>query len=322
MVYPKEKKLLLIVFPIQLFDAAGGKLDIQTIAARLVAPKHSLGNALADIKTLPLESRQKFTKRENTEDPFDVLQYLAEYERLKPGVFAIRDEEVIFEQKDENNWNAKIKDNVFPGIYRVALYIEGVYLPKEVRQFDHCCKIEPQRFTRVLQTEIALGIKPDEKQSRPRLHWIAPHKFIVTIAPTDTFGNIALPSAGIVPIVKVNGKTVRSKTFNPFTGEYHMEVLLVGSKYEVDSNGQNIKGSEAFIETVDGDRLHIHQSEDFKVSVEIFDNIFTVVKPKFIGDMTTHKAFAAGTREAMQIPLENRQPISSKKEAEVLGYQI
>ncbi len=317
-----------ILLTLQLSDLAGGKFEIHTIAARLVTPNHSLGNAVADLTTIPIKSRQQFINRRNIEEPFDLLKYLAEYEHLKPGAFAIRDEEVKFKQRDDSTWIARINSNAFPGVCRVAVYVEGSYLQNEEEHekkgghHHDCCKHVPQRFTRILNSAIALGIKPDQERSHPTLYWTAPNKFIVSVTPTDALGNIALPTEGVVPTVIVNGQAIRTQTLNPFTGELQSEITLIGDKIEIASDGQTIKDGKALIETLDGNKLPLKPGEKLKVIVEFSGSKFTVAIPKFIGEKSTRKAFVAGTQEAMKIPLENRQPLVSEKEVKDLGFQI
>lgn len=323
-----------ILLTLQLSDLAGGRQDIHTIVARLVAPNHSLGNAVADLAAMPFKSRRQFLNRANTEQPFDLLQYLAEYERLKPEAFAIRDEVVEFKQKDESTWVARIKGNKFPGVYRVGLYVEGTYYPggeeadehagegKEAGHDHHCCELGPQRFTESLHASIALGIKPDGKQSSAVLHWTAPNKFVVSATLVDANGNVALPVAGNVPVVTVGGKAVRAKTLVSLTAEHQVEVTLVGRKIEIAPEGNAVNSAGASFETVDGERLPIKPNENLKVSIEISGNRLKVDTPKFVGDRDTRKVFSSGTQEAMKIAVENRQPIATKKEAKDSGFQI
>lgn len=322
-----------IILTLQLSDTAGGKYDISTIAARLVAPNHSLGNALADLKTVPLKGRRQFINRENTEEPFNILQYLAAYEQAKPGAFAIRDEEIEFKQKDANTWIARVKGNVFPGVYRFGVYVEGTYSSKgeeEEKEGGHgetgghshdCCKHGPQRYTRSLHTQIALGIKPDEKQSRATLHWIAPNRFVVSVALADANGNIALSTPASVPVVTVGGKAVRAKPLTSLTGEHQVEVTLGGKKLEVDPEGQFLKGTDISLDTVGGDKVSVKPNENLKVDIEISGRKLKVDTPKLVGDRETLKVFAAGSPEALKLSLENRQPFATKKEAKDLGFQ-
>jgi len=324
-----------IILTLQLSDASGGRQDVHTLVARLVAPNHALGNAVADLKTVPVKARRQFINRENTEDPFDLLQYLAEYERLKPGAFAIRDEEIEFKQKDDNTWIARIKRNAFPGVYRIALYVEGIYYSKgEKPENDRkkgkeggghshrCCELGPQRFTESLHTEIALGIKPDEKQSRAELHWTDPNKFVVSATLIDASGNIALPTAGHVPVVTVGGKAIHAKTLSSLTAEYLMEVTLIGRNIEIAPGGQTVKSGDVVVEAVDGERVPIKQNANLSVGVEISGNKLKVDIPELIGDRETRKVFPAGTQEAMKIAMENRQSFASTQEARDSGFQL
>jgi hypothetical protein len=322
-----------IQLTLQLSDLAGGRQDVHTIVARMVAPNHSLGNAVADLAAVPFKSRRQFLNRANTEQPFDLLQYLAEYERLKPEALAIRDEVVEFKQKDDSTWVARIKGNRFPGAYHFGVYVEGIYYPggeedahegggKEAGHDHHCCELGPQRFTESLHASIALGIKPDGKQSSAVLHWTAPNKFVVSATLVDTNGNIALPVAGNVPAVTVGGKVVRAKPLVSLTAEHQVEVTLVGRNIEIAPEGQAIKSAGVSVETAEGERLPIKPNENLRVSIEISGNKLKVDTPKFIGDRETRKVFSSGTQEAMKIAMENRQPIATKKEAKDSGFQM
>ncbi len=316
-----------IVLTLELSDLMGGKFEIHTIAARLVAPNHSLGNAMADLATIPLKTRRQFINRQNRKTSFDLLNYLARYERSKPGVFAIRDERIEFRQVDDTTWIAEIKGNIFPGIYHMAAYIEGVYHSNEDKHEEedgnhhHCCGTGPQRFTRSLQTTIALGIKPDEKRSRPTLHWINSNRIVVSVMPTDTLGNVALPTEGVIPTVTLNGTAVRSRLLNSFTGEYQFEITLSGKEIEIASNGQMIKSDDVFVETMAGEQMLLKAGGKLSVNAEVAGHLFKVALPQFIGDKITRQVFGAGSQAAFRIPLENRQIFASKKAAVEEGYE-
>ncbi|MEP7108022.1 MAG: tyrosinase family protein [Ferruginibacter sp.] len=270
-----------IVLSLNLSDAAGGSFSIHTFAARLVAPNHSLGNAFADLKTIPLARRKKFINRQNVQEPFDVLRYLAEYERLNPTAFPTRDEIVEFAEKDDGSWAALIKNNRFPGIYRVALYVEGIYNPKEQDHEEHCCTEEPQRFSKVLQTVIALGIKPDEKKSNLKIQWVASNRFIVSVTPMDITGNIILPLAGISPVVILNEIAITSKIVNEYTGEYKMDVSFLARDLVISSDGTTVQEGEAVFETLSGEKLVLKKGDKIKIGVQIKDSILMISNQKY-----------------------------------------
>ena len=126
----------------------------------------------------------------------------------------------------------------------------------------------------------------------------------------------------MIPTVTVDGKAIRVKALNSLTSELQTEVTLIGQKVAIAPDGQTINEGEAFVETLDGNRLPIQPREKLTIGIEFSDSKFIVALPEFIGQKSTRNAFAAGTEEAMKIPLEDRQPLASRKEAEDLGYKL
>lgn len=307
---------------LQLSDPTSSKLDQLRVAARLVAPQYVIGNAFADLETIPLKERKKYLNRKNPRAPFNEILYLADYERRKPGAFPIRDEEIIFTRGQDGVFRARVGNNLFPGIYRVAVYIEGTLDLGEKSRDEHCCKKGPQRFSRVLNTAVALGILPDAKASRPTLHWVAPDKFVVTVTPTDTLGNIAAPANAPVPVVAVNGKTVIGKPVNAYTGEHRVEIELLGEGFQPAPDGQTIAGAAASIQTESGERLILQPGEKIAPAISLARTAFQVVLPKFVGDKKSRIAYGAGTPEAMRIPLADRDVFQSREEAIAAGYEV
>ncbi len=322
-----------ITLTLKLSDMAGGTYDLSIIAARMVAPNHALGNALADLQTIPVKNRRQYLNRGNTEEPFNLLQYLAAYEEAKPGAFAIRDEEIVFKQKDANTWTARVKGNAFPGVYRFGVYVEGTYTHREeeehegekdkslLKEIEECCGHGPQRYTRSLHTEIALGIKPDEKQSRPALHWLAPNKFVVSVALRDAQGNVALPTPASTPTLTVNGLPVRVNVLPSLTGEHQLEGTVSGKGLKLTPEGQSLQGTDITLDAETGDKVSVKPGETLKVGIEVSGRKLKVETPKLVGDRETLKVFAAGSSEALKLTVENRQPLATKKEARDLGFK-
>lgn len=92
---------------LHLGDLAGGHFDTPFVAARLIAPGHSTGNAFADLETIPPKARSKYlSTRDNQTGRFDHLRYLADYEAKRPGAFAIRDELLSFEPQEDGSYRA------------------------------------------------------------------------------------------------------------------------------------------------------------------------------------------------------------------------
>jgi len=215
----------------------------------------------ADLQTIPLKARSKYLDHNNKGAPFNQAQYLANYEQKKPGVFPIRDEVVDFKQtkKDSGILHAHIGGNVYPGVYRLAVHVEGTISN---------AKVEAARFSRVIQTEVSLGIEADPKRSKPTIHLITPNKLSVTVIPTDKFGNIASPTGIMNPtIVTVNGTVVRGKHVNLYTGEHQIEVSLKGKGIKLNANGTKIIDGEATIETETDEKLFLRRGQSIKVGI-------------------------------------------------------
>lgn len=307
---------------LRLADLAPGRFNEIQIAARLVAPKHTLGNAFADIETISLPARRKYLNKRNPRAPFDELAYLADYERKKPGAFPMRDEEVVFRKQRDGTFRAKVTGNVHPGIHRVALYLTGTYDRGEHGTHSDCCATGPQAFSRVLHAEVALGILPEAEKSKPRLHWIAPDKFIVAVTPTDKLGNIAAPGNAAAPVVTINGKRIRGRHVNPYTGEQQIEITINGKGLAVAADGQSITGATAMVETEFGSDIALPLGKKLQFTVEVGPSSFAVVSPRFVGDRRSRTAWEAGAREAMRIPLEHREIFATEIKTKQAGYKL
>lgn len=281
-----------------------GKLGEVITAARLVAPAFSLGNVFADVETIPVKDRKRYLKSRQadpgppasgqTRTGFDQLRFLADYESARPGTFPLRDEEVVFEPtRGPAVLSTRITGNRFPGVYRIAVYVEGtIELP-----YAECCHEGPQRFSRVLHTEVALGIRPDPEKSRPVLFWTAPDRFVVAVTPTDALGNIAAPSDALAPAVQVNGKPVTGMLESTTAGERRITFSLPGEELRPTNRRR-------------------------KVEVTIGATTMRVAIPDLVGDRASRQAFPADSPEAMRIALDDREPLKDKREARAKGFSV
>lgn len=242
---------------IRLDDRASGALGQLKVIGRLVAPAYSLGNALADLKTIPMKARRKYVDRENASAPFDVLRYLSDYERKRPGTFAVRDEELSF-REERGVLRCRIKGNKFPGVYRVGVHVDGTVQYGEA---------PPERFSRVLSGSVGLGIRPDRRRSKATLDWVSTTRFAVSLTPTDRLGNIALPLAP-APIVRVNDIVVQGEQKNPFTGE-QTTIVDVRGEFRLAKDGRTIAEGFAEIESAEGKPLVLKKGEKLAVAIEI-----------------------------------------------------
>ncbi|MEP7336136.1 MAG: tyrosinase family protein [Acidobacteriota bacterium] len=297
---------------------SGGKLSEVVTAARLVAPAFSIGNAFADPQTIPVKDRKRYLVAGQTQPAFNELQFLADYEKAKPGAFALRDEEVVFKRGRGGAIRAKIAANRHPGVYRVAVYVEGVVtLPH-----GECCHDGPQRFSRVLHAEVALGIRPDAAKSRPTLFWTAPDRFTVSVTPTDSLGNVIVPSRATAPEVAVNGKSARGTFENPYTGELRVEFRLQGDGLQPNKDGQSLAAKAWIVDDKGNRQIEIAPNKKPKVALTVGTVSMPVELPAFVGDRESRRAYPAGSPEAMRILLENRVTFASEKKARDASYKL
>jgi hypothetical protein len=294
----------------------GGKLSEVTTAARLVAPAFSIGQAFADLQTNPVSERKRYVDAGNAQPAFNELQFLADYEQAKPGAFALRDEEILFKRGRRGALRAKVAGNRYPGVYRMAVYVEGVItLPH-----GECCHSGPQRFSRVLHAEVALGIRPDAAKSRPALFWTGPDRLTVSVTPTDALGNVVAPSRAPAPAVTINGKPAAGTFVNPYTGELRIEFRLGGNDVKPNADGQSLAAAAWVVDENGNRQVELAPNKKLKVALTVGSASMPVDLPALIGDREARRAYPAGSPEAMRVALENREPFRNKKQAKAAGY--
>lgn len=283
--------------------------------ARLIAPAYSTGNFFADLKTIPVEQRQKYINREGL-PAFDEIAYLADYEQLNPGVFKLRDEEITLQRSSGSSMRLRINNNNYPGLYHVAVHLEG-YI-----KFPHneCCHDKPQIFTRVLHTTIAVGNKPDAKKSRPLLYWTAPNQFTLSVTPTDKFGNVIAPARTQAPIIHINGKEIKGTFENLYTGELRVHFTFTCETKVPQKNAESLP-SNAMISD-DKNQVEIRKDKRLKIDITIGSTTMRVELPVIIGDKQTMKAYPAASPEAIKVNLNNRVSFVNEKRAIAAGYKL
>jgi len=150
---------------------------------------------------------------------FDMLQFLADYERAKPGVFAPRDEKLEFRPyRDGVAFKSEVDKTQVAGVYRVGAYFEGYLL--------RVC-MPPEYFVRTVSAETSLGVRLDPARSRVQLRWLGPRKFEVTFTPMDTFGNILSPTSIAMPILRLRGRELRTTHESQLDGTHRLVVELL-----------------------------------------------------------------------------------------------
>ena len=293
-------------------DRAPGQVEAFHVIGRLVGPEYSIGNAYLDEKTIPVQSRRKYIDPENPEAPFNEVRYASDYEALRPGIFPVRDQDVIFTRLRNGVFHAHVEKNLFPGILRIAVRVVGTLSRPNLR---------PQRFSRILQTQVALGILPDPKKTKPTLHWLTPKKFLVAFTPTDRLGNVASPVNLPPPTISVNGVKVKRDHINPYAGEQQLEVEMKGDAGP-SIDGRKISDGTAIIETLDGRELTLKDGEKLDIGIDLFNTTLDVTIPQVVGDKNTRKAYGAGTEEAMNVAQEDRETFNGIEKANKAGYVV
>ena len=148
-----------------------------------------------------------------------MLQFLADYERAKPGVFAPRDEKLDFRPyRDGVAFKSEVDKTQVAGVYRVGAYFEG-YLLRDCMPLEY--------FVRTVSAETSLGVRLDPVRSQVQLRWLGPRKFEVTFTPMDTFGNILSPTSIAMPILRLRGRELRATHESQLDGTHGLAVELL-----------------------------------------------------------------------------------------------
>jgi hypothetical protein len=300
-----------------LSQPASGSVQIGYTVCRVVSPAHSLSTALADTKTIPLVQRRRFILKARGAPPrFDLVAYLAEYERRKPDAFPKQDLALTL-KTDGNVIQGSLEETRFPGVYHVTLHIEGVYEPAS--HGDDCCKPPAQPFTRIVSTLLPLGLKPEADKSHCFAEWRSPTRLVVSVELSDEDGNQALP---IFPVtVSLNGKSVQTRERGSTTVARQSEVHFFGTKLQPSKDGRQLS-ADAVLRTADGDKVTLKAGTPITLSAGAGGMDLPVGIVAFIGDARLMRAYPVGSRRAMRIPDHRRVRFAHQAEAEKAGYHI
>jgi hypothetical protein len=288
-------------------DLGHGLVKSLKVNGRLVAPGFSLGNVFADTKTITLTKRKKYLSQREGRTVFDELQFLADYEKANPKAFRVRDEELRFTGGRDGGYVARIPDTRHPGVYRAALHVEGTVIRNGT----------PEHFFRILNTEVALGIKPDVARTKPTLHWLAPDRFVVHFTPTDHLGNIAWPADGSMPRLMFRRQQITAEHRNHFDGRHELEVTLKGKNVRPTPDGCHCH-DEAYLSTPSVEDIPLRPEEPLVLTLRLGATVLPVLMPTAVS-RGKDKPVGAGTGAAMKIPVEERVVVSHRQSNETGG---
>ena len=237
------------------FDDLGGKIADTRAYGRVIGPTGAISKAFLDRKTIPFERRKEYIVKTEEGEHFDVLRFLADYERAHPGVFAPRDEKLSFQPYKEGiAFRAEVDKSTVAGVYRVGAYFEG-YLIR------NC--MPPEYFVRTVSAETALGVRLDPKHSQAKVRWINPRQLEVTFTPVDRFGNILSPTSIDRITLRLRGQELKATHERQSNGSHKLIVDV-----EVDEKTRLRKPSgRAKPEKKEGDAYG--QKETMRLSLEV-----------------------------------------------------
>lgn len=247
-------------------DLSFGKIKSLRATGRLIAPNYSLGNLLLDFKTISKSKRKKYFKKNKQPSSFQILDYLVDYEKLKPEAFELRDELFDFQLTNEGVLTGIIDKTVFPGSYKMGVQVEGI-----IERPDGCL----ERIWRILNPEVALGINADLKKTQPKLEWVKPNTFVIRFTPTDKFGNIALPSKIEHVQLLYQRQAILFESGERTDGVIEMLVTVPGKGLKVDQS-RNCFTKTIKLKTLSNQTIPIKPNTPLKFSVRIGSTVLPV----------------------------------------------
>jgi hypothetical protein len=210
----------------------------------------------------------------------------------------VRDETLRFTHGEKGAYVAKIPDTPHPGVYRVALHVQGTVTRNGISE----------TFFRILNTEVALGIRPDLTRTKPTLHWLAADRFVVAFTPTDHLGNIAWPAGGGTPRLMFRRQHLVAEHRSLFDGRHELEVTLKGTKVHPTPDGCHCDG-EAHLSTPSAGDMPLQPGEPLALTLRLGATVLPVLMPTMVS-RGRGKPIGAGTGAAMKIPVEERVVVS------------
>ena len=199
---------------VQILPDGPGELRDVRVVGRAIAPRFSIGNLIADTKTIPLDARRKFENRKTKR--FDELAFLSAYEKAQPDAVRISDQKISFSGKG-NVFQTTLGRAKHPGVQWISARVDGVWHPEGGR---------PERFSRILSRQVAVGIRLDRVAARPTLTWKGANQLIVRFRAIDALGNIAASTRMEPPVLRLRGEAIETEHRAEADGWHELEVTL------------------------------------------------------------------------------------------------
>ena len=287
----------------------GSFRDVITVG-RLISPGFSIGNLIADATIIPLRERQKF--EDVRTGLFDELSFLAEVEERRPEALSIRDRLLDFRHGDDDDtFVSAVNQTRYPGVYWVAARVDGIWEPDGG---------PPERFTRILSKQVALGIKIDPSVARPTLYWLDPNRFVIRLFAADALGNIASSTRMDPPIIQFRREALSATHRVSYDGWHELEVSLAGPSVRLASDGLSVSGGTVSCSA--GGSRELDKPITTGITVSVGNTVLPVIVPSLIGDSTNKRVYEAGRAAARRIPLERRVAFESVEAAIAEGFIV
>ena len=216
---------------VRIVPSGPGQLREVHVSGRAIAPDFSIGNLVADTRTIPKSARAKFVDRKTK--AFDELGFLAAYEKARPNALPIRDRSLSF-SGEGSAFKADAGQALRPGVQWISARVDGVWHPRGG---------QPERFTRILSRQVAVGIRLDPVAARPVLSWLAPDRFVVRLRAIDALGNIASSTRLAPPTLRLRGEALRTTHRSTLDGWHELEVQLEGKSIRLSKDGRSVHGA-------------------------------------------------------------------------------
>jgi hypothetical protein len=251
-----------IALRIEAKDHTGAKVSGLNAVARLVAPNFSTGNIYAHKKAKLLVSKRKYLLKTNSRVYFNEPAFIADFETQNPGSLSMIDRIVEIKSNGKDHVTLDLKENKFPGIYRIGIQVSGTIEYNESSS---------QPFSRLLNFEIPVGLKIDRSRIVPSVR-VQQNAIHLSYSLADVLGNIASPAIPHNPIVLINGKEVAAKFTNDYTGSYQLAVKFSGKQLQLSANRKKIARGDISVPLKNGQKLNLKAGDSFNLQLRTENN--------------------------------------------------